>query len=337
MYRTLMCCLCACVTLSQLYHHKSLLKEVTHRRAAAHAAQLRLAQAELNQRGWLGEQRRLAFEVELRFRAERQLLARVQEITRIVDVKQQREYAARSLAQRNAHSARDDLRQHTVWHSVAPDGSCPAEVPHWEWRLLLQAAEAVDPVLQYEALLQLGAQSRLTQSELLRLTGHYRTILRNPEFDGILDTAHPPCSSEAFAKMTGERILHMTCDDNPRYAVDDGVELLPYDGPVRLSGGETVVAYCGGEINVVSHPLRQPEIITRALSVKPILSRCCYPLGSSVCAAHPYRSMLLDRCMCPSLWPTQLGGNLLAGGRTFSSSWWTPPPGRTFAAHFRRL
>lgn len=81
------------------------------------------------------------------------------------------------------------------------------------------------------------------------LAHRYAGILANPEFDGILDSAHPECTGERFATLEGDRVLRIECDDpqGARYALDDARELHEYLGPVRVGEAESVVAFCGEE------------------------------------------------------------------------------------------
>lgn len=266
-FRALVTFVCSLIVLHNLSCRWELLAEASRRRFAAEEALLRRARFELERHVRSTSRGRLAFEIKLIQQAEQQQLDKVRKLIRLVDSKQQQAYAARSLAWRRERvGAGTDLLRYTAWHGIAPDGSCPAEVPHWEWSYLLKAAETDDPVVRYEAMAQLGAQSRLARPELLSLVDRYHDILHNVEFKGILNISHPPCGGEQFAHVSRERILHMRCKESPRYWKDDEYEMMPYGGPVHLSRGETVVAFCGSQFNVMSHPMRKPEALARALA-----------------------------------------------------------------------
>ena len=72
---------------------------------------------------------------------------------------------------------------------------------------------------RHDALTALGAQSRLGWDEMQRIAQRYRGILDNPEFVGILNVSHPPCGGRRFASLRGDRVLHMDCAVEARYAV----------------------------------------------------------------------------------------------------------------------
>ena len=97
-----------------------------------------------------------------------------------------------------------------------------------------------------------------------------RTGTRPPRQPRIC--GHPECTGGRFASLEGDRILRIECDADSlpdgtpaaRYALDDSSELLPYRGPVRVANAESVIAFCGEEYNLLSHPQRRNELADRA-------------------------------------------------------------------------
>jgi hypothetical protein len=226
-------------------------------RGAEWAVRARLARSELQLR--LLTEQRLQLEVRLRIavRAERERRARLRQLLRQLTYVEQREYE-----RRGPRLFSGDGAVASSWHAVALDGTCPAEIPQWDWQLLLRAAEADDAVARADALAELHAQSRLALGELEALSQTYARVLANKEFEGILDSAHPPCGGRRFAWLQGERLLRIDCPhDAARYALDGRSELVPYRGPVRITDAETVHAFCGSEHNLLSHPLLQSALL----------------------------------------------------------------------------
>ncbi|KAL3932162.1 MAG: hypothetical protein SGPRY_000815 [Prymnesium sp.] len=206
----------------------------------------------------------LVVEIELRERAEARQLTRLRALLRTAHQKQQLAYAASSLLR---HSSRRDGTESGVWHGVGGDGSCPARIPQWDWGLLLSAAISPNTRLRYEALNRLGERSRLSSAELQQMTSHYRAVLQSQEFSGILNISHPPCDGRRFASLQADRVLHIDCAEDARYAVDDSSDLLPYTAPVRLPVGESIIAFCGQEMNLLASPLRDATAAARARAV----------------------------------------------------------------------
>ena len=91
-------------------------------------------------------------------------------------------------------------------------------------------------------------------------------MIANKEFEGIYDAEHPECTGERFASLEGDRMLRIECSDpeGARYSLDDSSQLIDYHSPVRIDGAESVLAFCGEEFNLLSHPQRRPELAERA-------------------------------------------------------------------------
>ena len=257
-FRVLVAFLCVLVAVASVRQRLRVLEEAARRRTEVHAVRLRLERSQIECRSLESKRPRLRLLLKIGTRAEERRLAKLRELTRAIETRQQREYTARSLALKRQGIGVGPA-QRTVWHAMAADGSCPAEVPHWEWRHLLDAAMSDEPRARHDALAALGAQSRLAWGEMQRIAQRYRGILDNPEFVGILNVSHPPCGGRRFASLRGDRVLHMDCAVEAQYAVDDARELKEYRGPVRLAEGESIAAFCGGASQrAVTSPLHPP-------------------------------------------------------------------------------
>ncbi len=233
-------------------------------RARAAAVHLHLARSDLELR-WVGRQRaRLEARLEVDAREARGRRARLNTLLRRLDAAERRAYEARDWAAE--HRARGDGQRisPSAWHTIAPDGSCPAEVPQWDWQLLLRAAQLPPGAARLAALDALRATSNLPRSELDLLASTYARVLANPEFAGLLDADHPRCPPRApFASVHGDRLLTISCADGaePRYALDQRAELHTWTGPVRIGDAETVLAFCDDDLEVISHPVLKPHLL----------------------------------------------------------------------------
>lgn len=190
--------------------------------------------------------------------------ARLRMMLRRLDAAQGRALAASARSRTDGQSGALEAvpAWRSSWHAVSPDGSCPAEVPQWEWRVLMQAAMAREAHSRADALDALRTSSRLPLAELKELAGRYAQVLTNPEFEGILDVAHPPCGGRRFAWLGGDRLLTIDCPrGGASYALDDEVELRGYNRPVRVAKGESILAFCGAELNLLAHPRFRPELM----------------------------------------------------------------------------
>ena len=233
-------------------------------RARAAAVRMHLARSDVELR-WVERQRaRLEARLEVDAREARGRRARLNTLLRRLDAAERRAYEARDWAAE--HRARGDGQRisPSAWHAIAPDGSCPAEVPQWDWQLLLRAAQLPPGAARLAALDALRATSNLPRSELDLLASTYARVLANPEFAGLLDADHPRCPPRApFASVHGDRLLTISCADGaePRYALDQRAELHTWTGPVRIGDAETVLAFCDDDLEVISHPVLKPHLL----------------------------------------------------------------------------
>ncbi|EOD28365.1 hypothetical protein EMIHUDRAFT_204204 [Emiliania huxleyi CCMP1516] len=261
---------CAAVALASLVgcaQRHVLLRDASSSWSAAAGADVRRAKLDL-----LAEQLRVRgarseLQATLAARLVQVRRARLRLLLGKLEVSQRRALASHA-PPRDASGAAGPLAVHSSWHAVAPDGSCPAAVPHWEWRDLLAAALATQPRERAAALAALHASSRLPHSELQQLAGRYAEVLANREFDGLLDVSHPPCGGRRFARLEGDRILSLDCAPHlpARYALDGESQLREYSGPARVEGAEVVLAYCGEEFNLLAHPRLRPELLSRVIN-----------------------------------------------------------------------
>jgi hypothetical protein len=245
----------------------SISEATLQRREAAVEARLRTGRLEMMRQQAAAEQPKLTLQLEVARHTETSRLTRLRVLMRELELKAQHAYEERQLRQPIAFGAEKEAG-HGIWHGRDPDGSCPANLPQWDWQLLRTAAEANDGPAREEAISSLAAQSRLSEGEISDLARRYAGVLANPEFEGILDSEHPDCTGERFASLEGDRVLRIECDapEGARYALDDEPTLHVYRGPVRVAEAETVLAFCGDEFNMLSHPRRKPEIVDRAIA-----------------------------------------------------------------------
>ena len=251
--------------LYSVLRQRALLDAAKTRRTASISSRLRTQRLQLAQQHSLAAQPKLALQLQIGRRAEGVQLARLRALLRALEERRRISYEAR---RREAISWGGSSHV-GLWHPTAGDGDCPSEVPQWDWQLLLTAAEAADDgVARESALATLASQSRLAPGQLGDLASRYASILANKEFEGILDPAHPECSGTRFAALEGDRVLRISCDDplGASYALDDDSSLRRYHGPVRVPEAESVLAFCGEEFNLLSHPHHRPELLERAKS-----------------------------------------------------------------------
>ena len=241
---------------------RAALDAARQRRTAAIASRLRTARMELARQRSLSSHPKLTLQLQIGRRAEGVRFSRLRGVLRALEERQRVSFEARK-SEAIFHGGASSGQ----WHAVSGDGSCPEAVPQWDWKLLLTAAEARDDGAAREtALATLGSQSRIAAGELGDLARRYASVLDNPEFAGILDAQHPECSGTRFAALEGDRVLRIDCADplGARYALDDESEMRPYRGPVRIAEAESVLAFCGEELNLLSHPRHRPEVLERA-------------------------------------------------------------------------
>lgn len=233
------------------------------------------ARVHTDQLEWLRQQTslkrpQLVLQLEMAKLAESERLKRLRELAHELQRREQRAFEER---QREPHFSRESTvaeRVGSVWHSTSGDGRCPAYVPQWDWQLLLSAAATPDGAAREQALADLATQSGIAQGVLSDVARRYATILGNKEFDGILDPEHPECTGERFASLEGDRILRIDCDESlvAQYALDDESALQPYRGPVRIAEAESVIAFCGERMNLLSHPRRRNDLVDRARAAR---------------------------------------------------------------------
>jgi len=239
---------------------QALIDEASRSRFAAQGCRLRRARLDL-----LAEHSRVkGSRAELQAKLTRRLVqakrARLRMLLRQLDALQGQALASRSHAQYGGPSGALTVR--SSWHAIAPDGTCPAAVPQWEWGSLLRAALADAPHERAVALGELRSSSRLPLGELHELAARYRQVLDNREFDGILDVAHPSCGGRRFAWLEGDRLLTIDCPGGgASYAIDERAELYEYVRPLRVGRGEAILAFCGAELNLLLHPQLRPELL----------------------------------------------------------------------------
>ena len=199
---------------------RALLCAARQKRYAVLTTQLRTARLLFSRQRVHAEAPRLELELELNKRGEEQRLARLRALLRELETQQKR-----SVEELTAASSFDAKAKSGTsgWHSVDGDGRCPAEVPQWDWQLLLRAATASDDVARESALEKLASQSHLALGSLGDLAHRYAGVLSNPEFAGILSREHPECGGTRFASLEGDRILRLQCDDpaGASYALDE--------------------------------------------------------------------------------------------------------------------
>ena len=267
------------VLLWALARRHTLLRDASASRTAASASRLRLGRLDLRRQAAALKRPALALQLEMGARAEASRLARVRELTRALETQRQHEYERRSeWRPTRASAATDSLAvapeaaaiAGSAWHAHgATADDCPSKIPEWDWSLLHRAATPhADGAEREAALVELSARSRIGVGALSDLARRYEGVIANKEFEGIYDAQHAECSGERFASLEGDRVLRIECADpeGARYAVDSESALHEYRGPVRLESGESVLAFCGEEMLLLSHPHRRPELAERARS-----------------------------------------------------------------------
>ena len=245
---------------------RTLLQAASIKRVAVSRSRLHIERYEMRQKEASAARPRLALELELGQRAEAARMRTLRELRDTLESMQQRAHEIRS-SERIIFGSTDAAGPTGgPWHGVGGDGACPAAIPQWDWQLLREAAEAADGAARDTALATLAQQSGLGMGVLTDLAHRYAAKLAEPEFAGILDSAHPECNGTRFASLEGDRVLRIRCDDphGATYALDDGAQLFSYHGPVRLADAESVMAFCGEESNLLSHPRFRPELVERA-------------------------------------------------------------------------
>ena len=259
--------------ISYSYRRVSIIAASSQKRTAALARSLKAARVELSlaRKAAAREKLRLQRTIGLN-KAENSQSSRLRALLRVLEERRRIVYEERRRAALMFDSSPDAAGNNNYWHAVQGDGDCPGEIPQWDWQLLLKAAEAAriaDGVERESALEALSAQSQIATGQLTDLVHRYASVLANPEFDGILDAQHPECNNTArFASLEGDRVLRMSCDDpkGARYALDDDATLHRYLGPVRIPDAESILAFCGDEFNLLSHPKHHPDVLERAKS-----------------------------------------------------------------------
>ena len=255
-----------CLLLWSLVQRHALNHEVAVRRTAAARSRLLRERHEIRRQEAAARAPRLRLQLEIGQRSEAKRMARLREMLRALEERRHREYEARALelrARGGGFAPRTGAAEGGYWHQIAGDGTCPAEVPQWDWQLL-HTATSDDPSVRDAAVRELSAQSKLAPGEIGDLARRYERVLASKEFEGILDQLHPECTGRRFASLEGDRVLRIECDGEASYSLDDGGQRHPYGGPVRVGGAETVLAFCGEELNLLSHPARREELVERA-------------------------------------------------------------------------
>ena len=248
-----------------IFRQRALLDAAKSRRIRQYETRLRTERLQLAQQHSIATRPKLALQLQIGRRVEAVQLARLRAMLRALEERRRVSYEAsrrEAIAFGSASSSQPGL-----WHSTAGIGDCPAEIPQWDWQLLLSAAAArTDGVARESAIAALASQSRLAPGQLEDLASKYASVLENKEFDGILDQKHPECTGTRFAALEGDRVLRMQCDDpqGATYSVDDDSAVRQYVGPVRVPEGESILAFCGEEFNLISHPRHRPELLERA-------------------------------------------------------------------------
>ena len=97
----------------------------------------------------------------------------------------------------------------------------------------------------------------------LNMRSHIKAVQPTRELASRLER-QPPCGGRRFASLSGQRVLHIECSDGGKYAIDQLDRLIAYHGPVRVASGETIAAFCGSELNLLSHPVRRGNVVSRA-------------------------------------------------------------------------
>lgn len=72
------------------------------------------------------------------------------------------------------------------------------------------------------------------------------------------------CVGRRFASLQGERMLHLDCRWGAKYSIDCADDWMVYRGPVRVPFGETIVATCGSDVDILVHPSRRQSVVARA-------------------------------------------------------------------------
>eukprot|EP00965_Chrysotila_dentata_P074912 2475501-Pleurochrysis_carterae.AAC.1 len=200
------------------------------------------------------------------------------------------------------------------WHAVAPDGSCPARIPQWDWHHLLTAATATDALSREANLAALRLTSGLPLDELQawhgllitesqqELSQRYKAVLENPEFQGLLDTAHPPCDGRQFAQLLGDRMLHIDCPQGAaRYTVDDFSDMAEYIAPVKVDHVSVAILlalprHCSSSGHLRLPRLRQSIPQLRCTSATRIVAAVTFTAVASVYSLPAIFQLMPDTC-----------------------------------------
>lgn len=275
---------------------RALLGETSRLRTAAAASRLRMKRLDLRRHVALAKRPALALQLKVGERAEDTRLVRLRALQRELEAQREQDYErraqlwqpARKSTATDAHAVTPAAAadEQPEWHSRGGPGErlrhdvalampstdgCPSTIPEWDWSLLHRAASPqTDDVEREEALLELSARSRISLSTLNTIAHRYESVIASKEFEGIYDDDHRECSGERFASLEGDRVLRIECADpeGARYAVESESTLHEYNGPVRVDE-ESVLAFCGDEMQLLSHPRRRPELVKRAKDAVP--------------------------------------------------------------------
>ena len=275
---------------------RALLGETSRLRTAAAASRLRIRRLDLRRHVASAKRPALALQLKVGERAEDTRLVRLRALQRELEAQREQDYErraqlwqpARKSTSTDAHAVTPAAAadEQPEWHSRGGPGErlrhdvalampstdgCPSTIPEWDWSLLHRAASPqTDDVEREAALLELSARSRISLSTLNTIAHRYESVIASKEFEGIYDDDHRECSGERFASLEGDRVLRIECADpeGARYAVESESTLHEYNGPVRVDE-ESVLAFCGDEMQLLSHPRRRQELVERAKDAVP--------------------------------------------------------------------
>lgn len=188
---------------------QSLLADASAARSLAHATRLRTARLQLLRQRSAANLSLSSLRLSLASSLLAERRARMLGMARELEAAQMQVLATRKPA--DAQPSHREFAIRSVWHGIASDGSCPAQIPQWDWRVLLAAARARESHERGAMLEELRRTSRLPLGELQQLVSRYSQVLSNPEFVGILDVDNQPCKGRRFAWLEGDRLLIIEC------------------------------------------------------------------------------------------------------------------------------
>jgi hypothetical protein len=165
----------AASTLLACVRRQALLDDASQSRLEGYECRLRRARLDLLTEQARVQTARTELRVSLAARLVQARRDRLSMLLRQLDARQRQALAVRSGARFSEPSSALLLR--TSWHAVAPDGTCPAPLPMWDWRILLRAALATRSVERRAALEVLRQSSRLPLEELHNLADRYSQVL----------------------------------------------------------------------------------------------------------------------------------------------------------------